>query len=147
MVFSAGTIPGMHETTERLYEVAKAVKAIQGQSALAVALSESPQTVNNWETRGVSAVGALNAQKVFGCNANWLLTGEGAVLAGWPFSPALLGKVTGLPADEITLLESAMWIHLRQPIPAEAANDAERLKQLGAGVHKRTPTGKTKRSG
>jgi hypothetical protein len=37
---------------------------------------ESPQTVKNWETRGISRRGAMKAQAVFGCNANELLATE-----------------------------------------------------------------------
>lgn len=107
----------MHETAERLYAIAKAMKGVAGQSALASALNESPQTVNNWEARGVSVPGALKAQQAFACDANWLLTGRGTVLAGWPFSPALLGRVRKLPAVEVGLMEVAMWAHLRERPP------------------------------
>lgn len=68
----------MHPTAARLYEAAKVLGELSGQSAVARALGELPQTLNNWESRGVSAPGSLKAQAVFGCDANWLLTGDGA---------------------------------------------------------------------
>lgn len=50
-----------------------------GQSALARRLNESPQTVKNWEARGISQRGAQRAQAAFGVNATWLLNGTGPV--------------------------------------------------------------------
>ena len=67
----------MHIQMERLYQAAKELRGIEGQTEVAIALGQSPQTVNNWETRGVSKMGALKAQTVFGCSATWLLTGNG----------------------------------------------------------------------
>lgn len=88
-LFSLGTIPGMadevHETATRLYAAAKRIAATEGKSAIARLLNESPQAVNNWERRGVSEGGALKAQAVIGCDANWILTGHGAMAPGWPF--------------------------------------------------------------
>jgi hypothetical protein len=57
----------------KLYKIAKDSQGLVGQSAVARALVESPQTVKNWEKRGISKGGAMKAQAVFGCNANDLL--------------------------------------------------------------------------
>lgn len=67
----------MHPATERLYLAAKTLSDIAGQSAVARVLNESPQTVKNWESRGVSRAGALKAEEILGVRAAWLLTGEG----------------------------------------------------------------------
>lgn len=145
-LFNAGTIPGMHETAERLYDVVLAMTGIAGQSAVASLLNESPQTVNNWEARGVSQGGALKAQRATGCDANWLLTGEGPVLAGWPFSPALLDRVANLPPEDVSSLEVAMWAHLREPVPESVSGSARStLKRLGSGVNNHTVDRKVKR--
>ncbi len=50
-------------------------------------MGESAQTMNNWRNRsGLSKQGALKAQELFGCSANWLLDGEGPESSGdWPF--------------------------------------------------------------
>lgn len=73
ILFNAETIPNMHASMERLYQFVDESCQLSGQSALARRMDESPQTVKNWETRGISEGGALKAQHLFGCNANWLL--------------------------------------------------------------------------
>jgi len=70
-----------HPTYERLYSVA--VKHnISGPSALAMALHESEQVINNWSRRGVSNAGAIKAQERFGCSSVWILRGIGPETAG-----------------------------------------------------------------
>jgi hypothetical protein len=66
----------MHKSMERLYQAAKQMKGVSGQSNVARLLNVSPQTVKNWETRGVSRDGALSAQLIIGCGVHWVLTGE-----------------------------------------------------------------------
>ena len=67
----------MHEQMKRLYEAAKVLKRIYGQSELARAINASPQTIHNWQERGISKQGMLKAQEVIGCSALWLETGSG----------------------------------------------------------------------
>lgn len=67
----------MNETMKRLYEFLKTTHKLEGQSAVAARLNMSPQTLNNWERRGISKNGALQAQTVFGCNARWVISGIG----------------------------------------------------------------------
>lgn len=69
----------MHPTAERLYQAAHHLRATTGQSAVARLLNESPQTVKNWESRGISKAGAIKAQAEIGCSASWLLSGEGSM--------------------------------------------------------------------
>jgi hypothetical protein len=90
----------MHDSMLRLYQAAKQIKKIAGQSAVAALLSESPQTVNNWETRGVSTNGALKAQTKIGCNAHWLLTGAGSMFAVWPFPKVPIERFLDLDDDD-----------------------------------------------
>jgi len=61
----------------RLYEAAKFLRGIEGQSEVARVLNASPQTVNNWEARGMSKTGMLKAQAEIGVSATWLETGQG----------------------------------------------------------------------
>jgi len=75
-LFTVLTIGQMHETAKRLYEAAKNMKGVEGQSAVARLLNESPQNLNNWEARGVSKQGAIKAQAIIGCDANWILNGS-----------------------------------------------------------------------
>jgi hypothetical protein len=64
----------MHPSAERLYLAARSF-GVEGQSAVARWLNEAPQTINNWEKRGVSMRGALEAQKKTGHSAAWILEG------------------------------------------------------------------------
>lgn len=66
-----------HPSLERLLEFT-AAHGVTGPSSLAAALNESEQTLTNWGTRGVSKTGAIKAQFKFGCNAHWVVTGEGS---------------------------------------------------------------------
>lgn len=70
----------MHMQMKRLYEAAEALRGITGQSDVARILNASPQTLNNWEARGMSKSGMLTAQAVIGCSATWLATGEGGMV-------------------------------------------------------------------
>lgn len=76
ILFTKHKMMDMHESMERLYSAAKEIKKIEGQSAVARLLNELPQTLKNWESRGISKGGAIKAQEVIGCNANWLTEGK-----------------------------------------------------------------------
>lgn len=80
-LFMPRTIARMHQTMTRLYLAAKELRGITGQSELARALNKSPQTVNNWEARGVSKQGMLEAERKIGCSAVWIGTGQGEMKA------------------------------------------------------------------
>lgn len=72
--------PGMHPTMQRLYQAAAELRQITSQSELANLLNVSPQSVNNWEVRGISNAGLLDAQEKVGCSATWLRNGTGQML-------------------------------------------------------------------
>lgn len=72
----------MHESMARLYDFVKDKHGLSGQSLLARKMEETPQVVKNWESRGISESGALAAQLLFGCDANWLR--GNAAQAQWP---------------------------------------------------------------
>ena len=93
-------MPLMHDSMVRLYEAAKTIKKVEGQSALAVVLGETPQVVNNWEARGISAAGALKAQARIGCDANWLMRGVGAMLLAWPFPKVPSKRFADLDSED-----------------------------------------------
>lgn len=79
-LFSCPKIDGMHETAKRLYKAAMTLRNTEGQSAVARLLNASPQTLKNWEARGVSNPGMLAAQRLIGCSATWLETGVGDMI-------------------------------------------------------------------
>jgi hypothetical protein len=73
-----------HESMKRLYAAAaRRDPSCTRPVDLANALNESSQTVKNWEYRGVSRDGALDAQRRLGISATYLLDG---------IEPALIGE-------------------------------------------------------
>lgn len=73
----------MHPSMARLYSATKKLsEPVTTQSALAEGLGQSPQVVNNWETRGISLQGALAAQRAWGISAVWILYEEGPEAVG-----------------------------------------------------------------
>ena len=73
--FTSATIARMHESMERLYEAARLLHRIEGPAQLAKFLNISEQLVNNWQRRGISKGGMIDAQTKIGCSATWLETG------------------------------------------------------------------------
>lgn len=90
-MFTCETIARMHATMVRLYE---AVRTLRGLSEtptptdIAKALNQSQQTINNWERRGMSRPGMIEAQKLIGCSATWLQTGKGSMVYDASLEPA-----------------------------------------------------------
>ena len=65
-----------HPSYKRLAEDA-AKFGIYSEADLAAALkSTDQQKVNNWQRRGVSKDGALDAERHLGCSATWILDGQ-----------------------------------------------------------------------
>jgi phage repressor protein C with HTH and peptisase S24 domain len=79
--FKIVSIHNMHETMKRLYHAALEMREIDGKSNLARYLNESPQTITNWENRGVSKAGMIKAEALVGCSIRWLGYGVGAMHA------------------------------------------------------------------
>lgn len=80
-------MPDMHPSMKRLYAAAAQLEpSIRGQSALARALGQSPQTLKNWENRptGVSASGASKAQQDLGVSSTWILEALPPMFIGGP---------------------------------------------------------------
>lgn len=74
-LFDSCRIGYMHETMKRLYESARSLKGIEGQSNLARFLNETPQTVKNWENRGVSKQGMIKAEQMIGGSVSYIKDG------------------------------------------------------------------------
>ena len=62
----------LHPSAARLYKVA-ADNGDNATAQVARRINVSVQNVQNWETRGVSREGALQAQLAYRCDANWIL--------------------------------------------------------------------------
>lgn len=114
---SHATIRAMHETMIRLYQAAKELQGLEAPTDVANALNQSPQTIKNWEYRGMSQGGMLIAQEVIGCSASWLknggpmeTTGTSAAVSLDYIAPKSLagqsdsGNIIVLSADENRLI-------------------------------------------
>lgn len=76
------SMASVHASFTRLLDGAMAATAglgrarqVRDEGDLRRALDISPQTANNWKTRGVSAEGALDAERAFQISATWVLDG------------------------------------------------------------------------
>ncbi len=71
-------VPGkpVHQQMQRLYLAAKK-SGIVDQAGMATAFKTTSGKINNWEARGISKQGMIQAEKMFGCSSFWLATGEG----------------------------------------------------------------------
>lgn len=74
---SCQTIASMHDSMARLAKAALEIKGATGHAQIARLLNESEQTITNWAKRGVSIPGAIKAERHIGCQAIWVLYGEG----------------------------------------------------------------------
>ena len=108
----------MHETMNRLYQAAKELKNIEGQSALARFLNSTPQKLKNWESRGISSPGMIQACQALGINIEWLKTGTGEMKTT---TRAISGNAT--PAPPLRLWSS------NDPLPEEDYVFAPLLKE------------------
>jgi len=119
----AGTLPGMHDSTHRLYLAAKSIKQVEGQTNVANLLGQSPQTVKNWEERGVSKQGALLAEQLLGVRTSWLLSGTGDMLpAGRLVPPNPWGVAHDMAHPPYTVPPSVTWedvMKAKEPLPNE----------------------------
>ncbi|NUA26130.1 S24 family peptidase [Cupriavidus basilensis] len=88
----------------RLYEAALILRGLDTPTDVANALNQSPQTINNWERRGMSKAGMLAAQETIGCSATWLSTGIPPMVSG-SRPEAEAGDETRVPTgDEFALV-------------------------------------------
>lgn len=102
----------MHPTMSRLYQATTVDGKAPTQAEIARRLDTTSQAVNNWETRGISHQGAQKAQRVFGVNAAWILTGSGPVRV----SSQPVGLDVAKLADLIETVEASA-IQARRDIP------------------------------
>jgi len=80
-----------HASYQRLAKAAAVLRGIYGEAEITKELRlESQQQVNNWQRRGVSKDGALDAERYIGCPASWILDGEFPIGCSWE-------KVIGVP--------------------------------------------------
>ena len=109
-----------HPSMERLFCAVKN-KGIAGPSELASRMNVSEQVITNWSARGISATGALLAQKIFGCDANWLLHD---LQGGFEPNQAAAPVDTAQAAMKDIAPEIQAVLELLERIPPESINDA-----------------------
>lgn len=135
-LFKSLKISVMHPSMTLLYKIAGEF-GVRSQSALARKMVESPQTVKNWESRGISLRGAMSAQDIFGCDANELLNASDAEFSyelppnlthkvqeetqvyGWPFFDVSPYQYSLLTRDEKVHLEKGIRMQIRGREAAE----------------------------
>jgi hypothetical protein len=147
----------------RLYEVDRKLNGSTGQSELARRLNTTPQRVKNWEARGISLDGAIEAQRRWGVNATWVLFGEGAEMvqpgaAGRPIEqidPEVLSaalrlvrmtlEATGTPhepeKDTLATVLAYAFLVKRNERNVSADNIVDFSKYLRARRHEGADTG------
>lgn len=96
ILFKSEIMPGMHDSMVKLHGFVAEKLQLVGQSVVARKMNETPQVVKNWEGRGISEGGALNAQRLFGCDANWLL---GKVKNPTVFTTGHCDSAASIPAE------------------------------------------------
>jgi hypothetical protein len=106
---SPSTVSCMHASMSRLLNFARdSTKNASAQNRLHTwpdierRLGITSAVVSNWKMRGISKPGAFDAQRILGCNAWWLLDGEGAQFVSDPDPTiqAILDAARQLPPNK-----------------------------------------------
>lgn len=85
-----------HQTFARLMEGAKFAANISMKADLARRLNISGQRIQNWQARGVSDEGMLDAQELLGISAIWIRRGTGPKLIADPLGTRRTDEATGV---------------------------------------------------
>lgn len=131
----------MNIQMQRLYEAALKLKKVSGQSAVGRVIGASPQQVKNWESRGISYRGLVEAARMLGCSIKWLETGEGDMtdFVGFPGaiqldnaspSPVLSKKIPIISWVRAGMFDDATDLYL----PGEA-DEWIRAESSNPGAH------------
>lgn len=78
-MFNGPTMHFMKDSMKRLYLAAKHKAGDESQADVARRMNKSAQQVHNWEARGVSQEGAIEAERVYGVSPRWLIDGIGSM--------------------------------------------------------------------
>jgi len=120
----------MHESMQRLYQLS----GLSG-AALGAALNESPQTITNWQKRGISKAGAIRAGAKFGASAEWLMTGVGLPPQDRgsnvePASARMLPVLSWVQAGYLTRTEQISHTDIMEWYPEISSTDCVRCFYL-----------------
>ena len=65
----------LHPSMKRLYKVAYEKLGDEIPAQVARRMNASPQVISNWERRGISEHGAIEAERAYGASPLWILEG------------------------------------------------------------------------
>lgn len=130
-----GTISAMENSWSRLVEAAgltdaekrgeKIVSKLVDDLGRYMVAKSTTETITNWRGRQkVSVDGALAAQRVYRCDANWVLSGEGARRLEWPFAADLWEPVAALTQDALIPLDGVIRGYL-SALPVSLQNSEQ----------------------
>lgn len=94
----------MESAFERLLSAARELKpgVIANKSDLAKYLNESPQSITNWQTRGIPKSKLLSVARAIGISAEWLETGVGEMVP----MLATLGPAIQTPLRPVVVVDN-----------------------------------------
>jgi len=119
----------MHPTAKRLYEVAERKLGTKKPSKVALELGISHQVLKNWETRGVSLLGLMASHSIWGCNPDWIQTGEGNMFV----------RQEAINSEETVLVDTGVCEFRVDAIYVFSIDNElfiKRLQRLPGGVYK-----------
>lgn len=146
-LFSAGTMPGMradapHPSFQRLLAAMAIATAglptssrVADEARLRGALDISPQTANNWKSRGVSADAALQAQRRYAVSATWVLDAAEPQLIGGPMPPAQPEPPS--LAQTVSDLADALAADMSDAVREDLADALAKLARRRGSTHDR----------
>lgn len=96
----------MHPSYRRLMDAAASLRGVYGEAALTEALhSNDQQKINNWQRRGVSKDGAIDAERYIGCPAIYILEGTMPPLDDWTKLQKILAEQNPAPYERAEVRE------------------------------------------
>ncbi len=127
-----------HASLTRLLQAAaeRQTKPV-GKSALATLLGESPQTITNWASRGVSDQGALKAQRTHGISASWVVDGVEPMLVAPEATAEPPSPLTSDDSDWGDIEGYAQAVGLSEGVEAQEYAETHKLKFRADSLRKK----------
>lgn len=137
----------MHSSLQRLIDCA--IEATRGTarpvvtlSDLADRLAESPQTINNWRTRGVSQSGALKAESAFGCSPMFIREGAGVAFGATPIqAPAQSLMAQPVSLQAVQTVPSITWEQIKMSVGKDGLPPVFRVQMVDNAMAPRAGAG------
>lgn len=127
VAFTRPTLFAMHDSMKRLIDMARSVtrhfpagQAVDTFADLGERLNVSSAVMTNWKARGLSKDGALDAQRLWGINALWLLEdiGPASIRGSSQLSDEVASRLAALGPDDLRRAENQLRAFLEMdPLP------------------------------